>query len=100
MPEHVVIGVASHLVEPVLDQAIALGASSATIFASCYLGEEHEPRLPQRIADKAREAGLALCGANCMGFYTPGIGLRVASMPSPPGLRRGGIAWIAQSGSA
>ena len=100
VPEHVVIGVASHLVEPVLDQAIALGASSATIFASCYLGEEHEPRLAQRIADKAREAALALCGANCMGFYTPGIGLRVASMPSPPGLRRGGIAWIAQSGSA
>jgi acyl-CoA synthetase (NDP forming) len=34
-----------------------------------------------------------------MGFYVPSHGLRIASMPSPPGLRHGGIAWIAQSGS-
>lgn len=100
VPDHVVIGLASHLVEPVLDEAIALGVGSATIFAACYLNNDAEPRLSQRISKKARQAGMALCGANCMGFYTPGIGLRVASMPSPGGLRRGGIAWIAQSGSA
>lgn len=100
VPEHVVIGVASHLVEDVLDEVIALGVSSTTIFASCILPEEKGPRLTERIAEKARRADLAICGANCMGFYTPRVGLRVASMPSPAGLRRGGIAWIAQSGSA
>ncbi len=99
VPDHVIIGVASRFVEGVLDQAIALGVRSASIFASCYLEGDSTPRLPVRIAEKAKSAGMALCGANCMGFYTPSIGLRVASMPSPPGLREGGIAWIAQSGS-
>ncbi len=99
VPEHVIIGVASRFVEDVLDQAIALGVRSAAIFASCYLEGDSPPRLPARIAEKAAAAGMALCGANCMGFYTPSVGLRVASMPSPPELRRGGIAWIAQSGS-
>ncbi len=100
VPEHVVIGVASRFVEQILDQAIALGVRSATIFAACYLEGDEHPALPQRLRNKALAAGMALCGANCMGFYTPRMGLRVASMPSPPGLRPGGIAWIAQSGSA
>ena len=99
VPQHVIIGVASRFVEDVLDQAIALGVRSVAIFASLYLEEDTEPRLPARVAQKAKAAGIALCGANCMGFYTPSVGLRVASMPSPPGLRQGGIAWIAQSGS-
>ena len=100
VPEHVVIGVASRHVEDVLDQAIALGVRSATIFASCYLEGDGNPALPQRLRIKARAVDMLICGANCMGFYTPGTGLRVASMYSPQGIRRGGIAWIAQSGSA
>lgn len=99
VPDHVIIGVASSRVESVLDEAIALGIPSASIFASCYLDHDTQPRLPRRIAAKARAAGMALCGANCMGYYVPSHGLRVASMPSPPGIRAGGIAWIAQSGS-
>lgn len=99
VPDHVIIGVASRFVEDILDQAIALGIRSATIFASCYLDGDTSPALPERIARKARAAGMALCGPNCMGFYNPLTGLRVASMPSPAGIRRGGIAWIAQSGS-
>lgn len=99
VPEHVIIGVASRFVEDVLEQAIALGVPSASIFTSCHLDGDTVPRLPQRIAQMARAAGMALCGANCMGFYVPAHGLRVASMPSPPGLQRGGIAWISQSGS-
>lgn len=100
VPEHVIIGVASRFVEDVLDQAIALGVTSATIFAACYLDGDTNPPLPQRITEKARAANMAICGANCMGFYVPLIGLRVASGASPAGIRRGGIAWIAQSGSA
>ena len=97
VPDHVVIGVASRFVEAVLEQAIALGARSAAIFASLYV--EGDPGLAARVAAKARTAGMALCGANCMGFYVPSEGLRVASMPSGAGMARGGIAWIAQSGS-
>jgi acyl-CoA synthetase (NDP forming) len=99
VPDHVIIGVASRYVEAVLDQAIGLGVRSAAIFASCYLEGDDPVRLPQRIAEKAKAAGMAICGANCMGFYVPSIGLRVASSASAPGIRQGGIAWIAQSGS-
>jgi acyl-CoA synthetase (NDP forming) len=97
-PDHVVIGVANARVEAALDEAIAAGASAATIFGSLQI--DGDAGLPGRIAARARQAGLALCGANCMGFYSPLVGLRVASFPSPAGLTRGGIAWIAQSGSA
>jgi acyl-CoA synthetase (NDP forming) len=86
--------------EAAFDQAVARGAKAATIFANCHLDHDTEPRLPQRIAQKARAAGIAICGANCMGFYNIGQGLRVASFPSDPGIRRGGIVWLAQSGSA
>ncbi|MEX0502439.1 acetate--CoA ligase family protein [Alphaproteobacteria bacterium LSUCC0719] len=100
VPDHVVIGVASRFVEAILDQAIELGIKAATIFASCYLDDDENPALPARIAEKAVAAGMSLCGANCMGFYTPTVGLRVASAASPEGLQKGGIAWVAQSGSA
>ena len=93
-----VIGVASQFVETVLDQAIDLGVRAATIFASCYLEHDDQPALPARIAAKAAKAGMSLCGANCMGFYTPSVGLRVASAASPEGLQQGGIATL--SGSA
>ncbi|MDB2391360.1 acetate--CoA ligase family protein [Alphaproteobacteria bacterium] len=98
VPDHVVIGVASRFVEEILDQAIELGIKAATIFASCHL-DDASPALPKRIAAKAAAAGMSLCGANCMGFYTPSVGLRVSSAASPAGLQKGGIAWIAQSGS-
>ena len=99
-PDHVVIGVASRFVEEVFDQALGLGVKAATIFASCYLDDDTRPGLPARIAAKASSAGMHICGANCMGFYNPYVGLRVASAASPSGLQKGGITWIAQSGSA
>ncbi len=98
--EHVVLALSAEQLEPGLEQAIAHGAKAATIFGSCQLEVDSEPRLADRLTRKAREAGLALCGGSSMGFYNRSIGLRVAGFPSPPGLRRGGIVFIAQSGSA
>lgn len=99
-PDHVVLSIANAKLEAGLDSAIAAGAKAVTIFASGHLDDDGEPRLVERLRAKATAAGISLCGPNCMGFYVPPIGLRVASFPSPPGLRRGGIAWLAQSGSA
>ncbi|WP_272010469.1 acetate--CoA ligase family protein [Roseovarius sp. ZX-A-9] len=99
-PDHVLIGVASRMVESVLDQAIALGARAVTILAACHLENDTTPDLAQRIANKAMAAGVAICGANCMGLYAPIEGLRIASVHSDAGIRPGGVAWIAQSGSA
>lgn len=99
-PDQVVLSIANAKLEAGLDAAIAAGAKAVTIFASGHLDDDTDPPLVERLRVKAAAAQLALCGPNCMGFYVPPAGLRVASFPSPPGLRRGGIAWLAQSGSA
>ncbi|MFO1172252.1 MAG: acetate--CoA ligase family protein [Hyphomicrobiaceae bacterium] len=99
-PEHVVLSLANAKLEAGLDEAIAVGAKAVTIFASGLLDDDTDPPLVERLRSKAHAARIALCGPNCMGFYVPTIGLRVASFPSPAGLRKGGIAWLAQSGSA
>jgi acyl-CoA synthetase (NDP forming) len=99
-PEHVVIALPNAQIMPALEDAIRNGARAATIFASCRLEPESDPPLAEKVARCARDAGLAVCGPNSMGFYNRSIGLRVAGFPSPPDLRAGGIAFIAQSGSA
>lgn len=98
--DHVVIGLANAQLEQGLDEAIAHGARAVTIFATAQLDETASPRLAQRLARRAREAGIALCGPSSMGFYSRRIGLRVAGFPSTAGLREGGIVFVAQSGSA
>lgn len=98
--EHVVLALSSAQLEEGLEAAIAHGARAATIFATARLDGDGDPPLAERLARRAREAGIALCGASSMGFYSRSIGLRVAGFPSPPGLRAGGIVFIAQSGSA
>ncbi|HXV23494.1 MAG TPA: CoA-binding protein, partial [Alphaproteobacteria bacterium] len=98
--EHVVLGVSNANLEAALEAAIAHGAKAATIFASCRLQSDRAPTLAERLRTMATAAGMKLCGGSSMGFYNRAIGLRVAGFPSPAGLTEGGIAWIAQSGSA
>jgi len=96
--EHVVIGVGNDRVEQALDEAIAHGARAATVFASCVIPGD-EGALKRRITAKARAAGIALCGGNCMGFYNNEIGLRVAGFPAYQPMVAGSIGLVAQSGS-
>lgn len=98
--DHAVLCVPNAGLEAALDEAIAHGARAATIFATCHLDGDSNPPLAARLAAKARSAGIALCGGSSMGFYNLWAGLRVAGFPSAPGIARGGIVWIAQSGSA
>ncbi|MGF1610590.1 MAG: CoA-binding protein, partial [Kiloniellales bacterium] len=97
--EHAVLSVPNAGLEAALDEAIAAGVRAVTIFASCHLDNDREPPLARRLAAKANAAGVLICGGSSMGFYNPSVGLRVATFLSAPGLARGGIAWIAQSGS-
>ena len=97
--DHVAICVASEKIEDTFAQVIRHGARAATIFASCHLERDREPALPKRIAAMAREAGVAICGGNGMGFVNPEIGLRVAAYPCHTNMKVGPITWIAQSGS-
>ncbi|PZR83467.1 MAG: hypothetical protein DI537_34850 [Stutzerimonas stutzeri] len=98
--DHVVISLANAQIEGALELSIRHGAKAVTIFGTAQTNDHSEPRLPQRIKAIAEKAGIAVCGASSMGFYSPLVKLRVAAFPSPPGLRKGGIALIAQSGAA
>ncbi len=95
-----VLGIANARLEAAVDEAIACGIGGITIFASGYLPDDTEPKLTDRIARKARKAGLAICGGNCMGFYHMDFGLRVCGFPPPPWIRKGNVAFITHSGSA
>ncbi|WP_374383480.1 acetate--CoA ligase family protein [Dongia sp.] len=103
IPERIdmaVLGIANARLEAALDEAIAAGVGGVTIFASGYLENDAEPKLTERIARKARAAGMAICGGNCMGFYHLDFGLRVCGFPPPDWIRKGNVAFITHSGSA
>lgn len=98
-PELVVLAVKNALLEETFDQVVRVGAEAAVIFASAYEPGDRAPPLAERLARKARGAGIAICGANCMGFYNDIDGVWIGGFPSPRERWPGRIALIAHSGS-
>lgn len=80
------------LVEQVSAAADA-GARSAVVFGAAN-GVRAE------VAAVASKAGMALCGAGCMGFVNNAIGLRALGYLEPEVLPAGGVSLITHSGSA
>jgi acyl-CoA synthetase (NDP forming) len=68
-------------------------------------GQQLDPRpgpplsLRGRLAATARAAGMAVCGAGCMGFVNVTYGLRAVGYVEPDPLPRGPVALITHSGS-
>jgi len=98
--EHVVIALGNAQLEAALEATIEHGARAATIYSSGVLEADSEPDLKQRLRALLRDSGLQVCGLNGMGFYNPGSELYLGIFPRPRALDRGGISYIAQSGSA
>jgi acyl-CoA synthetase (NDP forming) len=98
-PDLVVLSVKNERLEEALKEAVAAGAKAAVIFASAQLGHEAEPTLSQRLAKIARDAGMPVCGPNCMGFYNDLDNVWICGFPSPRRPEPGTIALIAHSGS-
>lgn len=97
-PDLAVLGVAGARMESALDEAIEGGAAAVTIFDSCYLEDDGTPKLLDRLKQKARLAGVPVCGGNGMGFYNFDTKTHV-SFQAPPDRPAGQIALIAHSGS-
>jgi acyl-CoA synthetase (NDP forming) len=97
--ELVVIGVANHRAEAAMRDAAAHGARAAVMFGSAYLENDAAPPLTERLAAIARENGMSLCGANCMGFYHLGADFRVCGFPPPAWMAPGPLALITHSGT-
>jgi acyl-CoA synthetase (NDP forming) len=97
----VLLGVKNEQLEEQLRAAAEAGATAAVIFASCW--EDPAPErlpLPDRLAAIAREAGMALCGGNCMGFINFETDLRACGFSQPFDVAPGPITFISHSGSA
>ncbi len=86
-----------HLVAAV-SEAVAAGVRGAVMFGRAHGSEAGRPRA-DIIREIAHDAGMAICGANCMGFVNltnklQVTGLHFNSLPEPSG-----VAVISHSGS-
>jgi acyl-CoA synthetase (NDP forming) len=96
-----VISLANERLEESLRACAEAGVASAVVYASGYEApREGVPPLTERLTRIAREAGMAVCGGNCMGFVNVERGLRATGWYEPEHLEPGPIAFVSHSGSA
>jgi acetate---CoA ligase (ADP-forming) len=101
-PELALLAVPDAALEQQLTLAAEAGSRGAVIFGNAH---EHRapgddrPGLRDRLASTARAAGMALCGAGCMGFVNVSYGLRAIGYTEPDPLPAGPVALVTHSGS-
>ena len=98
----VLLGVPNAALEEQLGEAARAGARGAVIFASAHQEEAGAdgPSLSERLRAIAREAGMVVCGPNCMGFVDVERGLRALAFEEREDLEPGPVTWLSHSGSA
>ena len=107
LPEESVDLVLLAVPDPALEDQLGLAAErgdrSAVIFGSAFdppgPRPAGQPTLRDRLAATARAAGMAVCGAGCMGFVNVTGGLRAVGYVEPDPLPRGPVALVTHSGS-
>ncbi|MGH2637407.1 MAG: CoA-binding protein, partial [Actinomycetota bacterium] len=96
-----ILAVSNARLEEQLRLAALAGAGSAVIFASGYEEPRDDaPALVDRLAAIAREAGMAVCGGNGMGFANFELRVRALGFYEPKDVRPGGVTFLSHSGSA
>lgn len=91
----VLFGVPDSALVGQLTSAARSGARSGVVFSSA-----HDVAVRRGITDIAVDAGMALCGAGCMGFLNNASGVRALGYLEPESVADGGISLITHSGSA
>jgi acyl-CoA synthetase (NDP forming) len=92
-----VLAVANRHLEEQVEVALAAGARSLTIFASCFGEASNGQPLQAWLAE--RLVGIPTCGGNGMGFLHLTRSLRVCGFYQPPDLKPGRATFISHSGS-
>ena len=100
VPDLVLLCVGNHRLEEQMEEAAACGARGVVVFASALEDPPRDPPLTERLRRIANDAGMAVCGANCMGFVDVERGLRALAFEERADLEPGNVAWISHSGSA
>jgi acyl-CoA synthetase (NDP forming) len=96
----VLLGVPNAALEEQLELSAEAGARAAVIFASALEDSSDGEPLAARLGRIAGDAGMALCGPNCMGFVNVERRLRALAFHEREDLEPGPIAWLSHSGSA
>src|SRR5215208_5179878 len=99
-PDLVLLGVGNRRLEGQMEEAVRCGARGVVVFASGLEDPPGDPPLTERLRTIAAEAGMVVCGANCMGFADVERGLRALAFEERADLEPGNVAWISHSGSA
>ncbi|MBV9093267.1 MAG: CoA-binding protein, partial [Streptosporangiaceae bacterium] len=94
----VLLGVPDSVLAEQLDLAARTCARSAVIFSNAA-DPPGMHGLRDRLAATARHAGMAVCGAGCMGFVNVAAGLRAVGYAEPDPLPAGPVALVTHSGS-
>ena len=89
----VLLGVPDAALLGQLEAAAAVGAKAAVIFGSAH-------GIRDAVTATATAAGMAICGAGCMGFVNNATGLRALGYLEPDPLPAGGVSLVTHSGSA
>jgi len=92
------LAVPDRALEQQLSAAARSQARSAVIFGNAF-DPPGRTGLRSRLAAIAEQAGLALCGAGCMGFVNVARGLRAIGYVEPDPLPAGPVALVTHSGS-
>ena len=95
----VLLAVPDTALEEQLALAARHGDRSAVIFGSAHELPGPTAGLRARLAATASAAGMAVCGAGCMGFINVTRGLRAVGYLEPDPLPRGPVALVTHSGS-
>jgi len=95
-----ILGVPNDALLEQLERVRDASIPAAVIFASGYEATPVQPSLIERLTAVAREAGIAVCGGNCMGFVDFDRKLRALAFEERFDIEPGPIAWISHSGSA
>ncbi len=102
LPEAVdlaILAISNRRLEAVVDEAIECRAKAAVIYASCVLEGDGDPPLLERLRRRVRDAGMVVCGGNCMGFYNFDGGVWAGAYPDVRGAEGGSISLITHSGA-
>ena len=99
VPDLVVYAISGLALEQSFDEALRLGVGGILIYAANHVEDDSVPRLPERLRQKARAAGVPVCGGNSMGFYNYDDNVLVSFDRPPANRPRGHIGMILHSGS-
>jgi len=95
----VIVAVPRHIAPQILDACIEKDVAAAHFFTSGFAETETEEgiTLEKVLTEKARAVDFHLVGPNCMGIYSPGVGIR--QVEQQPTDFSGNVGLISQSGT-